>query len=250
MPLITIPKIPKLPGVPSLPGLGTFVKSSLTAAIGAVQAAIWRAFQIDQKWGIYDSKGKSLGDPGAIGGVIGSLLSTIGVGSTLSTGGVEYTKEMKISDFPLENGGFASYNKVEMPSNPSVTLTFAGSESSRKTFLDAIDKACKSTDLYSVVTPEVTYINHAIERYSYQRRSERGCTLLIVEIILKEIRQVSSQYTTKVVVADPKAPSATSTTDAGKVQAKTPDVSTLKKISDKLPSLAAKAREYIDKAIK
>ena len=176
------------------------------------------------RWGIFDSEGNAVGNPQNL------ILESIGLGSTLSTKSVEFTKETKVSDFPLEKGGFASYNKVEMPATPTVILCVSGRESARQAFLNDIDAACKSVDLYSVVTPEITYANYAIEKYNYQRKSEKGCTLLQVEISLKEVREVSAQFAK----AEPKQPAAAPQVDSGKVQAQKPSVSTLKSITDKI----------------
>lgn len=240
MPLIPFPNIPKLPGVPAIPRSPNFPALG-KASLGALQGALWRAFQIQTRWGIYDSKGKALADPRRFQGLAGELLNTLG-GTTMSTSSVDYSKETKASDFPVEKGSFATYNKVEQPSTPQVTLALSGSESDRKKFLDAIDKATKSTDLYNVVTPEVVYVGYTLTRYNYQRRNNRGATLLIVEISLQEVRQVSVQYaqSNKAGLNNTKAASATPQADNGKVQAKTPDTSTLKSLANKLPGLATK----------
>lgn len=241
MPLIPFPNVPKVPGVPSVPRSAKF-PAAARVVLGLTQGLLWRLFQVDTRWGIFDSKGKALGDPAKF----------TGLGSTLSTGGVEYSKETRVSDFPLERGSFASYNKVEMPANPTVTLCLTGSEKNRRTFLEAIDKASKSTDLYSVVTPEVTYVNYSVERYNYSRRSSKGATLLIVDITLREIRQVSAQYTqsNKGQVDQPKEAGATPQADNGKVQPQTPQPSTLKSIANKLPGLAEKAGNYLQGLVK
>ena len=246
MPLIPFPDVPKSPGVPALPRSPAF-PPIVRVSLGLVQGMLWRIFQVQTRWGIFDSTGKPLGDPAKFTGLSGNTLDAAGLGSSLSTNSVDYSKETRVSDFPLELGGFASYNKVEAPASPTVTLNLTGSENNRRTFLDAIDKATKSTDLYSVVTPEVTYINYSIERYNYSRRASKGATLLIVEITLKEIRQVSSQYSqsNKGQVNQPKDVGATPQADNGKVQAQTPDTSTLKAIANKLPALADKATSYL-----
>lgn len=251
MPLIPFPSVPKLPGVPALPRSPSF-PPLVRVGLGLVQGMLWRIFQVQTRWGIFDSKGKPLGDPAKFTGLIGNALDAAGLGSTLSTNAVDYSKETRVSDFPLERGSFASYNKVEAPASPIVTLCLTGSEKNRRTFLEAIDKACKSTDLYSVVTPEVTYIDYSVERYNYSRRASKGATLLIVEITLKEIRQVSSQYTqsNKGQVDQPKEAGATPQADNGKVQAQTPDTSTLKAIANKLPALADKATSYLQGLVK
>ena len=246
MPTIPFPDVPKLPGVPALPRSPKF-PPLVRAGLGLVQGMLWRVFQVQTRWGIFDSAGKPLGDPAKFTGLIGNALDAAGLGSTLSTNSVDYSKETKVSDFPIERGSFASYNKVEAPASPIVTLCLTGGEKNRRTFLEAIDKACKSTDLYDVVTPEVTYIDYSVERYNYSRRASKGATLLIVEITLKEIRQVSSQYTqsNKGQVDQPKEAGATPQADNGKVQAQTPKPSTLKSIANKLPGLAEKAGNYL-----
>lgn len=242
MSLIPFPSVPALPGVPALPRSPKF-PPAIKSALGLAQSAILRALQIQTRWGIFDKSGKALGDPSKIGGLIGGIIESAGIGSTLSTSVFDYLKETKISDFPIEKGGFANYNKVEMAASPIVTLALSGSENDRRTFLGEIEKATKSTDLYSVVTPEVTYLEYSIERYSYSRRSSKGATLLIVEITLKEIRQVSSQYkqASKTAIDSPKDVGATPSVNNGKLQAKAPEVSTLKSIANKIPSLATNA---------
>lgn len=242
MPNIPFPNVPALPGVPAL---ARAAQGSFRASGSALlQGMLWRIFQVDTKWGVFDSAGKALGDPSKFTGLAGAALEASGLGSTLSTASVDYSKETRVSDFPVERGGFANYNKVETPANPVVTLALAGSESNRQTFLAAIDAACKSVDLYSVVTPEVTYLNYSVERYNYQRRNSKGATLLIVEIALKEIRQVSAQYAMTDINL-PKDVGATPSATGGKVQAKTPNTSTLKSLANKLPGLADTASSYI-----
>ena len=251
MPLIPFPSVPKLPGVPALPRSAKF-PPIVRAGLGLLQGMLWRIFQVQTRWGIWDSKGKPLGDPAKFTGLAGAALEAAGLGSTLSTSSVDYSKATRVSDFPIEQGSFASYNKVEAPAAPTVTLCLTGSEKNRRTFLDAIDAACKSTDLYSVVTPEVTYIDYSVERYNYQRRNSKGATLLLVEITLKEIRQVSASYaqSNKGQVDKPKDTSATPQADNGKVQAQTPQPSTLKSIANKLPGLAEKAGNYLQGLVK
>lgn len=246
MPLIPFPSVPSLPGVPAIPRSPSFPQLA-RVGLGLAQSLLLRGFQSQTQWGIFDSAGKALGDPSKFSGLTGDILATAGIGPTLSTNSFDFSKETKVSDFPVEKGSFASYNKVEQPATPIVTFCMSGSENDRRTFLETIDKAAKSTDLYSVVTPEVTYIDYSIERYNYSRRSARGANLLIMEIGLKEIRQVSSQYTqsAKGQVDAPKDAGATPVADNGKVQAKTPDTSTLKAIANKLPALADKAKALL-----
>lgn len=234
MPTIPFPDVPKVPGVPAIPRSPLFPPAA-QAALGLVQGALWRSFQSGTRWGIFDSQGKALADPSKLTGAAGTLAGSLGVGATLSTDSVDFSKETRVSDFPVERGSFAAYNKVELPATPTVTLCLAGTEAERTQFLAAIDAACKSVDLYDVVTPEVTYKGYSIERYAYQRRTSRGATLIAVELGLKEILQVSAQYTQT--QRPTQEPSAAATTDNGKVQAQTPKQSALKSLASKIPTL-------------
>lgn len=234
MPLIPFPNVPKLPGVPAIPRLPSV--STASSVLRVATSIVWRAFAVDKKWGIYDKNGKALGDQSKVSGIIGGVLDTFGIGSMLSTYSLDYVKETKISDFPVEKGKFAAYNKVEMPANPKVRINFQGSEKDRAAFINQIDKACKSTDLYSVVTPEVTYIDYSIETYNYSRSAANGVNLYTIDLSLKEIRQVKSSYSQsdKGQVQEPKDPGASPTTDAGKVQPQEPKQSVLKQAATKL----------------
>lgn len=239
MPLIPFPDIPNLPGVPNLPRLPSAATVG-QALVGAATGALWQALQSGSQWGIFDSDGNPLGDPSNMTGIASVLVNSLGFGSTLSVNTFDYSKETRVSDFPVERGEFASYNKVQVPGEPIVTFAFQGSEEDRSSFLDAIDAACDSTDLYSVVTPEVTYVDHTLQSYSYRRTASRGATLLLVELRLKEVRQVSAQFTQSQgqgQITDPSASSAAPQIVTGKVQASAPDTSTLKKLADKIPSL-------------
>lgn len=246
MPNIPFPNIPALPGVPPIPRSPAF-PPAVAIGLGIVTTVLIAALQSQNQWGVYDSKGNALGNTNAFTAIPEYLLQIVGYDSTLSTNGVDYRKEMKSSDFPVERGGFASYNKVERPATPNVILCLAGSESDRASFLMQIDTAAKSTNLYNVVTPEVTYVNYSIDDYSYQRRAERGATLLLVELKLTEIREVSAAYSQT--INAPQDVGATPQTNAGIVQPQTPNVSTLQSIATKIPSLASSANSFILNAV-
>lgn len=235
MPFIEFPDIPPFPGVPLLPRLpdtGTIVR----AVLGAAQGGIWSVLQTDRRWGIFDRSGKPLADPSNISGIANVYANSIGVSSSLSTSEVEYGKECQTSDFPVELGSFAQYNKVERPGSPAVTFAFSGSESDRAQFLNAIDLACKSVDLYDVVTPEITYIGHSIDGYRYSRTASAGATLLVVQLTLREVRQVSAQYTS----SSGKTPSvidAVPKINAGKIQPLSAVKSVITSVETKLRAL-------------
>ena len=131
----------------------------------------------------------------------------------------EYAKEEQISTFPVEQGGFQSYNKVETPYSVRLTLTKGGSKDDRTSFLDQCQTLLTSTDLYTVLTPETSYSDANITRVSLQRSADRGAQLLTVEMVIEEVRSSATSQFTKSNTQDPA--SADQTND-GSVQTQTP----------------------------
>jgi len=248
MSLIPFPSIPKLPGVPSIPRSPNF-PPLVQAGLGLIQGALWSALQSDTRWGIFDQSGNPLANPSQLTGVTADIVGALGFGTTYSTSSVDYQKAVQVSDFPIEKGSFANYNKVELPGEPSVILALSGTENDRAKFLSEIDKACKSVDLYNVVTPEATYKDYSLVSYRYGRHQDHGATLLVVELMLREIRQVSAQYVNSSNQSDnvnkPKNPDATPTTSAGKVQPLNPVAKVLSAVQNKVTALAATAAAQI-----
>jgi hypothetical protein len=236
---IPFPDIPLYPGVPQLlrPVQQAIAASPIIAiGLGTAETLLITALNQAPQWGIYDSSGNQLGllpnSQSILSAIAGTLLSQLtGDNATvLSTFDVDFTKETKISDYPLEAGGFAAYNKAESPASPVVTLILDGDASDRTAFLNLINAACVGTDLYSVVTPEITYYNHSVERYRYSRKANKGLTLLIVEVFLKEIRTVTSTYST-VSIVNPINAAATPAESNGVTQTVAPDQSVLSQIA-------------------
>lgn len=107
----------------------------------------------------------------------------------------EFQREYRISDYPIEEGSFESFNKVTLPYDIRVVMTKGGSLSDRKTFLDAVDAVVASLDLYTIVTPERAYVNANLVRQDYRREATSGVSLLMVELHAVEIRtKVSVQF--------------------------------------------------------
>lgn len=233
---IPFPKVAQAAGVPNLARSAAVTAPTIGAlALGAAETALWAVLQQGNKWGVFESKtGKALysATPFGTSGAAATALSAFG-GPTLSVLEVTYTKEMKTADFPVESGGFASYNKVETPATPTVTFGFTGSEAERKAFQDAVDAAVKSVTLYDIYTPEKNFTNHQVEAYRFGRTAEKGATLITITLMLKEVRQVTAVTTTATPVTRSAAnPGATPSQSAGKVQPKTPAPSLLKMGAD------------------
>lgn len=221
------------PGVPPLLN-DAILAADLAVALTTISLSLLSALQSPQQWGIYDSSGNELGASSGLNFLESAALALVSQPTITSTVKVGYLKEMKTANFPIEAGGFANYNKVEMPGCSTVSLTYSGGQSGRASFLAAIDTACKSMNLYSVVTPEVTYANVSLDRYTYDRTAQRGANLITVEITLQEIRQVTATYSTATTptIANPASTTAAAATNGGMVQPTTPGTSVLQSIAN------------------
>lgn len=169
---------------------------------------------------------------GATGGLVTwGIYKTNGGPSALnfdSMVAVEPRQEFRISDYPIEAGGFESYNKVATPAELRVTVTRGGSDGSRDNFLTRIDAMIASTDLFDVVTPDSAFRGYSLVSKDYRRTAEAGATLLSVELNFEEIRQTAaSAFTAANAHANtngdpPKSPSGANPVSAGPVQPVTP----------------------------
>ena len=207
--------VPLLPGVPSLPSYGPL------PALAVNITSLISLFSEDPVWGIFDQENNLLVEPDSV--------IDLGVRA-----------ESKVSDFPIENGQFAAYNKVQEPDLVTVRMTKGGSVDDRDTFLAVIDAAKKSTDLYTIITPEYAYINANIEMYRYAREAQSGANLIVIDIAFKEIRQVEAAYTQASNDEDIKNPASATKVSTGKVQPEEPDESTLSSVFGKTEQRAFK----------
>lgn len=109
-----------------------------------------------------------------------------------SVGSVEYQETWRISDYPQEQGGFESYNKVKVPFVAKITFLVSGDLENRADFLKSIQQATASLNLFTVVTPEISYPSANLTFYTYKRTSRNGVQLLSIEVWCEEVRIVQT----------------------------------------------------------
>lgn len=177
LPFLPVPPFPNVPIAPGVPPVARAVGAIAATAVALVADALGiLGFQVAQ-WGVFDQSGNPVIIPDSIVAV-------------------EFRKEYRLSDFPVEQGGFGTYNKVAIPFDPRVTMTAGGSDAARTAFLAAIDIACSSMDLYNIVTPEVVYPSVSLTHYDYRRVQRSGVTLLTVDLGFEEVRVTgTAQFT-------------------------------------------------------
>lgn len=178
-------------GMPSIPNF-TVPTSLVQGAISLGGAALINAV-FGKTWGIVNEFGIPL------------LLA-----DTVSS--MNYDAGASISKFPTEQGKFASYNKVDMPSMATVQMIKGGDSSlTRGLFLTQIEMYKKSTLAFHIITPEYVYMNYQIVGINHARSAQDGATMITVNIDLEEVLEAKVEYS----IEEVEAPSDSNTVDGG-----------------------------------
>lgn len=129
----------------------------------------------------------------------------------------ENALEARISDYPVEQGGFGSYNKVIIPYDIRLIMSRGGTVEDRQDFLKAIQDAWQSTELFNVVTPECVYLDVNVVAMRRMASGDRGMGLMVLEVALRKVRQTATLTFTQT-----KEPSGAGQVKDGSVQAQKP----------------------------
>jgi hypothetical protein len=105
---------------------------------------------------------------------------------------LEFKQEFSICDYPVEGGSFASYNKVQRPAEAKVRFSAGTDLPTRTAFLQSVQNVIGDTNLYDIVSPEVTYINFNFIHQDYKRTATEGNGLISLDIWCREVRPASS----------------------------------------------------------
>jgi hypothetical protein len=135
---------------------------------------------------------------------------------------IDLKSEGQALSYPIEEGGFANYNKVESPLDIRVTLSTQGTDSDFEYILSTLDEYRRDAVKLSVSTPTRLYESMTLEAYSYKRARDAGAGMLTVELSLVEVREVETQVTTSVGTS-PKNPTSSSKVNTGRTQGKAED---------------------------
>jgi hypothetical protein len=216
------PNIPKLPGVPQLLRSPNF-PAGPPPIVGAA-VALGRLFQAlfaQPQWAIYKHQKPSTGvaEKGVLPEVVVVAKRTpvVKPDSFIDFG---YRNEYSISDYPVQDGGFASYDKVANPYETFVRMSKGGSKKDRQKFLDELDAIVGTLELYDILTPEKTYLGVNVLRYEISRRGNKSAYFFNeVDLYFREIREVTSTYSnTSAATENARDPSAKPVDNTGTTQ--------------------------------
>lgn len=187
-----MPNVPRVPGVPNL-------TSYLADAIVLLVAdALLPGLTFDAPaWGIFEAGEEAI--------EINSVLT------------FDYRQDWAIADYPVENGAFQSYDKVQMPYDVRLRITSGPSIGARQLMVEELKTLGNSLELFDVVTPEMAYVDLNVSHVDYNRKAQSGAGMIIADVWFVEIRQDATAA-----FSNTSQPSEAGRQNAGNVQPQTP----------------------------
>ena len=137
----------------------------------------------------------------------------------------------------LEQGSFAAYNRTQYSDVFRVRLAIEGDASELQQAQETLKKLKSGTDTFSLVTPDYEHENLTLESYDYMRNQRQGNGLLIVDMRIKEIREVQTGTAT-LTTAQCKNASNASKQKTGRTQTQDADAKTQESINKQSSILA------------
>lgn len=140
----------------------------------------------------------------------------------------EMKGDASVSTYPVELGGFQSYNKVVNPEDFSLSLLCSGhGPMSHKDFLTACSELKNGASVIKLVTPKYVYPYVTCTGMSHQTTARNGVTLLKVNLTFKEVPcRASTSY------PNAKTDSGAVMREGGQSSAETVDTSSLPLLFD------------------
>lgn len=180
IPTPQFPSVPKLPGVPNLQRPIAALAATLPAIISSLQVQAPPGFLVQATksapiWGVFDSSGNIAITPESMG--------AFGMRS-----------EWRISDYPVQDGTFASYDKVTVPREIMLRMMIGKTLQDRVAFELACETVAASYDTFTIITPEKSYLNMNCLRHEVNRVETKGAYFIEAEMFFRQINPVNAQY--------------------------------------------------------
>jgi hypothetical protein len=173
------------------------------------------------------------GEAGAEGteGTNASLMGTDNSVAFQSMLEMSASESSSLPEEPIEQGSFASYNRTIEPITMTCRLALQGKPAEIQDVITRLQELKKGTEKLTFILPMASYENMMLESFDYRRDDHSGHNVLIVDVRLKEIREIEDQKTTSS-VTEPEPPPVTeesaadgsccSEVDCGEVQGQSP----------------------------
>lgn len=195
---------PASPTVPDAAGVPVLGAGATSPAAGAPATSDTITVSVAVSWGITDLSGVSIFPAGG------------GPDSYYSVGD---DKAFNVPTYPVDDGGFQSYNKAEKPGAVHLIVTKMGAPAALQAFRQIIRTYLASTDLLNVVTPGWVYRRYNLIESTLERGPQQGAGLLRMTLTFTEVRTDATTSFSSVATV---SASGADTVSLGSVQAQTP----------------------------
>jgi hypothetical protein len=196
--LLGLIDVPNLPGVPPLPSYApNNVQLGQALAVSFIGAAL------PPPWGIYVN-GQPLFLPASVLqqtftpalNAFASVAALLGIQNAVpvfaSVVDFEYAADSPISTYPQEQGGFQSYDKVQLPFDVKLRLACDGNAPQRQSFINTLKALRTSLSLVSIVTPEVTFPSCNCVHFDFRRSAANGVSMIVADVWFEQVAVTGS----------------------------------------------------------
>lgn len=104
--------------------------------------------------------------------------------------------EISLPEVPIEQGSFATYNRIIEPRTINARLAVQGTRADLQNTIDRLEKMRQGLKPCTITTPHAEYDSFMLESFDYRRDDKSGFNLLTVDLRFKEIKEVGIQQTT------------------------------------------------------
>lgn len=163
-------------GLPTLLSNQNFAANAVPTLLSAAEGAIFDLLSVSETWGVF---------------LPGTITPAVTVDSFVE-GSV--SRESPVSEYRIETGSFATYNKVQKSRDTPITLSKSGTDAERLEFMKWLEQNCNSTTLFDVRWPEGAFSNVTLMSYRITRKATHGAMILYAECLFKEVREVPALY--------------------------------------------------------
>lgn len=126
----------------------------------------------------------------------------------------EITADAEAPSQPIEEGSFATYNKVKTPREITTQIARMGTETEMEEMITQLERWRTGATRVNFLTPEIEYPDFTLTSYNYTRTVQQGEGVIIFDLTLQEINSVQTNVTTTV-ITKPRNPTSASNKDMG-----------------------------------
>lgn len=124
-----------------------------------------------------------------------------------------------VNTHPVEQGGFAGYNRVQTPISVRLLLSCQGKNMSRQAFVSTLRALREGTQTVTISTPSASWPNMTLKGFGYKQTAEKGAVTIWADT------QWIEERSTNVTVSAPATsqPQGAATSNIGSLTPATPD---------------------------